>query len=151
MFTKCPKCGYQEIEENIYYQRGKRYEGLKLGKSKTSMQNYGCHLMAWSYAAQMDPIEVNKLFIENGVYNYDMIISEKAAKALNLKWIGKFIDINYMPKQEITIKEVRLGKGQHFVVRINKDGKRTIFDPWEGKVLPINYYPFKSYRVIEKK
>lgn len=39
---KCPKCGYIEPQENeIYYQRSTRYKGKKLGKSNTSMQNYG--------------------------------------------------------------------------------------------------------------
>lgn len=148
---KCTLCG-QELPntDSIYWQRNPRYAGKKLGKSNTSMQKYGCYLMCWSYVTGRDPLEVNQLFIDYGVYSGDMIISEKACKALGLQWVGKFTDINYMPGQELSIKEVQLGKGQHFVVRINKNGKRTIFDPWEGKALGINYYKFKSYRVFNQ-
>lgn len=148
---KCEKCG-QELPQvaNMYHQRNARYKGMKLGKSNTSMQQYGCALMCWSYVADKDPLEVNQLFIEKGVYNGDMIIFEKACEVLGLKDYEKSKDINRMPTQEETIKEVRLGKGQHFVIRLNKDGKRTIFDPWLGSIKSINHYPFVSYRIFNK-
>jgi hypothetical protein len=156
---KCPTCG-QEIpdKQSIYWQRNPRYKGLKIGKSKTSLQNYGCYLMCWSYVTKKDPLEVNKLFTDNGVYvyskeskDYDIIDSAKACKVLGLEWVGRFYNIGYMPKQELSIKEVYLGKSQHFVVRIIRDGKRLIFDPWEGCELDINHYKFKSYRVFNFK
>jgi hypothetical protein len=155
--TKCPKCGYEETTENsseidlsLYYQRSERYSGKKLGNSNTSMQNYGCGLMCFSYVKKMDPIEVNQLFIDKGVYSGDMIVFEKACAALELKNYEKSTDINRMPTQEEIIKEVLLGKSQHFTVRINKDGKRTIFDPWTGKIQSINFYTFRSYRIFDK-
>ncbi len=126
------------------------------------MQNYGCYLMCFSFVTGLDPIEVDKLFMKHGVYkdtdnipdfNFaddDIIDSKKACKVLGLKNYYKNTDINHMPTQEMTIKEVTLGKGQHFVVRIFKDNKRYIFDPWKGEILPINYYPFRSYRVFDK-
>jgi len=149
-------------EPSIYWQRHPRYKGQKIGLSQTDMQQYGCYLMCWSYLVGKDPLDINRLFIEKGVYkdidnipdfnlaDDDMIDSHKACIALGLKWIGTFPDINYMPTQKLTIKEVKMGKGQHFVVRINRNGKREIFDPWLGRDLTINYYPFKSYRVMEK-
>lgn len=148
--SKCPVCGYTELIESIYWQRNPRYKGLKLGKSNTSMQQYGCALMSWSYVSRKDPLEVNQLFIENGVYIGDIINFQKACLVLGYRDYEKVTDINKMPEQEESIKEVLLGRSQHFTVRINKDRKRTIFDPWEGKVLPINYYPFKSYRIWKK-
>lgn len=132
-----------------YWQRSPRYKGLKLGNSQTSMQTYGCALMCWSYVFKKDPLEVNKLFIDKGVYNGDMINFAKACEVLGGKNYKKDTNIDNMPSQEETIKEVRMGKSQHFVVRFNKDGKRTIFDPWLGEVKPINHYTFKSYRVFD--
>lgn len=148
--TKCPKCGYEEVTESIYHQRNARYKGKKLGESNTSMQQYGCALMCLSYCFDKDPLEVNQLFIKKGVYSGDMINFAKAIEVLGGKDYEKSTDINRMPTQEETIKEVKLGKGQHFVVRINKDGKRTIFDPWLGSVQSINHYPFVSYRIFNK-
>jgi len=148
---KCPKCGYEETNPSeMYYQRSKLYDGKKLGKSNTSMQTYGCALMCWSYVAGKDPLDVNQLFIDKGVYKNDLIIFDKACTALGFKDYEKNTNIGRMPTQEQTIKEVKLGKGQHFVVRINRDGKRTIFDPWTNQILPINEYKFRSYRIFNK-
>jgi hypothetical protein len=146
---------YEKVEkflkgDSIYWQRNPIYKGVKLGKTNTSMQNYGCALMCWSYVFRKDPMEVNQLFIDKGVYNGDMINFAKACEVLGGKNYKKDTNINNMPPQEETIKEVQLGKGQHFVVRFNRNGKRSIYDPWLGKDLSINYYPFKSYRVFDK-
>lgn len=138
----------QQQDKSIFWQQHPRYKGLKLGKSNTSMQQFGCFLMCWAYVSGWDPIELNKHFTEHGVYSNDLINEQKACEVLGFEWVTRSYDINYMPKQELTIKEVYLGKGQHFVVRINENDKRTIFDPWEGRVLPINHYKFKSYRVF---
>lgn len=144
------KAHEESYDQSIYHQLNPRYKGWTLGKSKTSMQLYGCALMCWSYVARKDPKEVDKLFIEKGVYNVDMIDFKKASEVLGFKDYEKSTDINRMPSQEETIKEVALGRGQHFVVRINKDSKRTIFDPWQNAILPINYYPFVSYRIFDR-
>ena len=141
---------FEGFEDSIYWQRNPRYKGLKLGKSNTDMQIYGCALMCWSKAFGKDPLEVNQLFIEKGVYSNDMIIFSKACEVLGGKNYEKNDDINRMPTQKETIKEVKLGKGQHFVVRYNGSGKRWIFDPWRGTDLETNYYPFKSYRIFDK-
>lgn len=160
----CPKCQYQweQSSESIYWQRNPRYKGYKLGKSNTSMQQYGCYLMCLSYLSGKDPIEVDELFMKNDVYkdtdnipdfNFaddDIIDSKKASKILGFSNYVKVTDVNRMPVQELSIKEVTLGKGQHFTVRIFRDNKRLIFDPWEGKELPINQYKFRSYRIFEK-
>jgi len=87
--------------------------------------------------------------MEKGVYNGDLIMP-KAFDVLGLKNYQKVTDIERMPTQELSIKEVLLGRSQHFVVRIFRDNKRWIFDPWDGKELPINHYPFRSYRVFDK-
>lgn len=148
---KCEKCNQELPQEvSIYWQRNPIYKGLKIGNSQTSMQGYGCALMSFSYVTGRDPLEVNRLFIEKGVYQNDIIVFSKACEVLGLKNYEKSIDINRMPSQEMVIKEVRLGKSQHFTVRLNKDEKRSIFDPWVGKIMPINEYKFMSYRIFDK-
>ena len=143
------------LDESIYYQRSSRYDGWKIGNSSTSMQTYGCALMVWSYVAGLDPKEVDKLFVNKKVYNEngqgDSIIFSKACSVLGFKNYEKSKDINRMPKQEMTIKEVWLGWSKHFVIRFNKNNKRDIFDPWTGKHQNINHYKFVSYRIFDKK
>lgn len=154
------KEGY-EIEEgdySIYYQRNGRYKGIKLGESNLSFQQYGCFVCSLSYMVGKDPLVVNKLLAEKGgITKSGLILSKQAAEILGLDLLagnsaipGKMTDIGYMPKFTC-IKEVRLGRGQHFVVRIYDNGKRMIFDPWTGQFLSINHYPFRSYRLFKNK
>ncbi len=147
------------IDYSLYYQRNKRYAGIKLGNSNLSFQNYSCFTVCLAFMVKKDPLEVHEILKKAGAYSGANIISEKAAKALGLELLrgsegeiaGKMTDINYMPKFQ-TIKEVLLGKSQHFVVRlIDENGKRSIFDPWTGKIQSVNYYPFKSYRLFRAK
>jgi len=149
----------QAIDYSIYYQRGKRYAGIKVGNSNLSFQNYGCFTCALAFIAGLDPLVAMKKMIDGGAYSGALILSQKAADILGLELLngddkyiaGKMNDINYMPKFQ-TIKEVLLGKSQHFVVRlIDKDGKRSIFDSWTGLVLPLNHYSFRSYRLFKLK
>jgi len=138
-----------EIDEGLYYQRSVRYKGKKIGKTNTSMQDFGCVIMCFAYIMRKDPLYINELFLKKGVYfNGDLVVFSKACEVLGLKDYEKNRDINRMPTQEETIKEVYLGKSPHFVVRFSKDGKRWIFDPWLGKTERINYYTFKSYRIF---
>jgi len=156
---KCPKCGFVEAKskEEIYHQRNSRYKGIKLGKSNLSVQRYGCFLMCLSYLVGKDPLEVNKLLTKKGGFTKGgLILSTKVAEILDLNLLkgnskipGKMTNIGFMPLWSPTIKEVYLGKSQHFVVRIIRDGKRLIFDPWTGEELPINHYRFKSYRLFK--
>lgn len=148
-----------DMDYSLYYQRSERYKGIKLGNSNLSFQNYGCFTCVLSFMARQDPLVVHELLKKGGAYNGANIISEKAAKILNLDLLkgddpnipGKMNDINYMPTFQ-TVKEVSLGKSQHFVVRlIDNAGKRSIFDPWTGNVLGVNHYPFRSYRLFRVK
>lgn len=148
-----------ETDYSIYYQRSKRYSGVKLGNSNLPFQSYGCFTVCLAFIAGIDPLEAMEKIKNAGGYSGALIKSVEAAKALKLdllagddKFIqGKMNNINYMP-QFNTIKEVTLGKSQHFVVRlIDKNGNRSIFDPWTGKIQPINFYPFKSYRLFKAK
>ena len=149
----------KEIDLSIYYQRAKRYAGIKLGNSALSLQNYGCFTFVLAFITKRDPLEVHELLKKAGAYSGANIISQKAADALGLDLLkgddkylpGKMNDINYMPKFT-SIKEVLLAKSQHFVVRIvDAEGKRSIFDPWTGKIQAVNFYPFKSYRLFKVK
>ncbi len=140
---------------HIENQLDPRWKRWYLGKVKTSGFNaYGCHLFCWTYlysvkmGKQVSPGEVDGIFVNKGVYNGDMIRSDKAALALGMKWLGREYDINKSPDWFPTIKEVDFsikdGKQQHFVVREKVDGRPVIFDPYEGVQRKINYYEQKS-------
>lgn len=141
-----------------YWQRHPRYKGMKLGFSNLSFQNYSCFTCCLAYLVDKDPLKVHKILKKEKAYSGALIISDKAAKALGLDLLkgnsgipGKMTDINYMPKFT-SIKEVILDRYQHFVVRlVDKDGNRSIFDPWTGKKLPVNHYQFISYRLFKVK
>lgn len=146
------------VDYSLYYQRSKRYAGIKLGNSNLSFQNNSCFTVCLAFMVGKDPLEVHELLKKAGAYSGALIKSAEAAKALGLELLkgddktipGKMNDINYMPKFQ-TLKEVLLGKSQHFVVRlIDEKGNRSIFDPWTGKILPINTYVFKSYRLFKQ-
>lgn len=147
-----------EIPLEYYFQRNKRYKGLKLGNSNVDFQNNSCFLCSLSFLAKKDPLEVHELLKKSNCFSGAMIKSKETAEVLGLELLkgnsnipGKMTDINYMPKFNC-IKEVYLGKSQHFVVRlVDENGNRQIFDPWTGKYLPINFYKFKSYRLFENK
>ncbi len=149
--------GYKIILDNavdysMYYQRDKRYSGIKLGKSGLSFQNNGCFTCCLSLMVGRDPLLVMKDLVDGGgMTDAGLIVSDKVAQILGLEYYGKTEDINVMPKYTC-IKEVLLGKAQHFVVRLVDDkGGRTIFDPWTGKIQSVNFYTFKSYRLFKVK
>jgi len=126
-----------------------------IGKVKTSkFKDYACALFCFTYlysvknARQVNPLEVDKLFIDNGVYfNGDLINFTKACKVLGLQYFGVETDINKPPKWYPSIKRVdysaALGKQYHFVVREIEDGKKCILDPVGGVKRDINYYERK--------
>ena len=148
--SNCKHEGTPVFDESIYWQNNPRYADYTIGESNTSMQTYGCLLMSLSYVTRRDPLEVNQLFIDEGVYSNDLIDMTKACDVLGLDNYYRDYDINNMPEQKETIKEVYLGKSAHFVVRFNENGERSIFDPWIGEKKVINYYTYISYRVFDK-
>jgi len=167
----------KQPEENpnikIENQLDKKWAKWYLGKVKTSGFNlFGCHLFCWAYiysvkmGRQILPSEVDKIFMDNGVYDGDMIISEKAAQVLGLDYFGREYNIEKAPDWSPTIKEVDFsikgGKQQHFVVRINDGTGKYILDPYEGVKRKINFYESKvgapnwetrnfSYRLVKIK
>jgi hypothetical protein len=131
-----------------------QYKGWYLGKVKTSsFANYGCHLFCWTFmysikeGRQISPKVVDGIFVKAGVYIGDMIVSEKAAQALGLQYLGKEYDVNKAPSWYPNIKQVdySIAKGAqtHFVIRDSINGKRIIKDPLGGVIRPINFYENK--------
>lgn len=150
---------HREVDFSIYHQRHERYKGVKLGNSNLSFQNYGCFICSLAILVRKDPLDVNKLLAKKGgLTSRGLVISDKSADILGLELLdgnhaipGKMTSVGYMPTFT-SIKEVSLGKSQHFVLRIvDGDGTRSIFDPWTGKFLSINHYPFRSYRLFKVK
>ena len=144
-----------------YSQRDPRWKDIKLGFGKTTIGSHGCFLDNLAMIVKIPPDKVNEILKNDGGFSGDLIVSDKAAKILGLQLLkgnsnipGKMTDINYMPDWSPSIKEVDMspapGKQQHFVLRVIKDGKRSIIDPWDGKEKTINHYPFVSYRLFKK-
>ena len=138
----------------IENQLSNRWVKCYIGKVKTSsFANFGCYLFCWTYiyslklGKQISPLAVDKMFVDNGVYDGDQIINEKAAAVLGLKYLGHCEDINNPPKWSPSVKRVdysaRQGKQYHFVVRTVVDGNNVILDPIDGVQRDINYYEKK--------
>lgn len=128
------------------------YKGTKFGKKKaTDMGDYGCKLFCFSMITGIDPVTLDKFFVEKNVYfgnAGDLIDDTAAAKALGWGYKGVDKNINNMPDWEPTIKEVDFsaapGKQQHFVVRM----KETILDPYGGVERTKNFYEEKSNQFV---
>ncbi|MDD2657848.1 MAG: hypothetical protein PHD04_04300, partial [Candidatus Pacebacteria bacterium] len=160
-----------KIEIHIENQLDAKWLKWYLGKVKTSgFKGFGCHLFCWTYiysvklGKQILPSEVDKIFIDHGVYSGDIIDSVKAAEALGVQYLGREYNITKAPNWYPTIKEVdfsiKNGKQQHFVIRELKDGKKIIKDPYGGVERAINFYELKvgapnwetgnfSYRLVK--
>lgn len=159
-----PKWKNKPIEKpyKIYSQRDPKWANDKLGFGSTTIGSHGCFVTCLAMMAGIPPNETNQILKREKAFYKDLIISEKAAKALNLNYYGRNYNISGMPNWSPSIKEVDFspspGKQQHFVLRIiEKDHELAskygalIVDPWTGKHQRINYYPFVSYREFQKK
>ena len=140
---------------NKYSQRDPRWANKTLGFGPSKIGGYGCFLTCLSMMVGKTPDKVNNMLKAGGGFYKDLIISDKAAKILGLKYFGKEFDIDKEPGWYPSIKEVdmspRTGKQQHFVVRIKTLlGRKRIIDPWTGDEQRIDYYPFASYRLFKK-
>jgi len=157
-YMQCKYCG-QELPDDknikIENQLDPKWKSYYLGKVKTSRWNdYGCYLFCWTYmysvkkGRSISPIEVDKKFMDDGVYDGDLIINSKAAKCLGLKYYGREYDINKAPNWMPNVKEVdfsiKYGKQQHFVIRESINGRNVVLDPYGGVQRAINYYEVKS-------
>jgi hypothetical protein len=138
----------------IENQLDKKWGSYYIGDVKSSsFRNYACFLFCLTYmysinrGKQVDPAEVDKMFLDNGVYRGDLINSEKAAKVLGLQYFGIEKDIDKAPSWYPSIKQVdysiAAGKQTHFVVRSVIGGKKCILDPLGGVARPINFYEKK--------
>lgn len=137
-----------------YSQRNPRWSWKKVGFGSQTIWSVGCFTTCLAMMCGKRPDEVNEILKKNGGFTGNLINSKQAAKALGLRYLGKETDINKMPNWDISIKEVNFNRtgtkfSQHFVIRLVKDGKRIIVDPWGGVERPLNFYPFKSYRLFQ--
>lgn len=138
-----------------YSQRDSRWSLVRLGFGKTTIGTHGCFITCLSMMVDKTPDVVNEILKKAGAFNGDLLISEKAAEALNLDYFGKEYDVNKEPNYLPNIKEVDMspsaGKQQHFVVRAMENGKKVIIDPWTGTTQVVGKYPFVSYRLFKLK
>ena len=124
----------------VLSQRDPKWAKIKLGKCGCTLGSHGCAVTCVAMLAGTTPDKVNakKPFVGSCM---DIIDWAKAAKLFNL---------NYSPVRNKVVKypciaEVKLGKGQHFIVL---DGKNQL-DPWTGKVT--KGYKIVSYRNVTQR
>ena len=129
-------------------QRNPKWRNIKLGFGKSTIGSHGCFLTCLSYLAGTTPDKANEILKKANAFHKDLIISDRAAKALGLKYRPPARSVYYNP-QSICIAEVDFspapGKQQHFVVW-NGDG--TISDPWDAKTKK-NKYRIISFRLFD--
>ena len=138
-------------EYSVYWQRDPKWRAVRLGYGRTTIGSHGCFVTCLAMMVHKRPDEVNQILKEQGGFYKDLIKSEASAKILGLEYNGRDYNINNMPQYSPSIKEVWMGKSQHFALRIIENGKRYIIDPWTGRKEYINKYPFRSYRLFRKR
>lgn len=142
------------MQIQIENQLAPKWDKYYIGKVKTSsFHGFACFLFSLTYmysvrlGKQISPAVVDKMFIDNGVYNGDLINSEKAAQVLGLHYNGIEYNIDKAPSWYPSIKQVdysiAAGKQTHFVIRTKVNGVNVILDPLGGVQRPINYYEKK--------
>lgn len=156
-----------------FSQTDQKWSGIIIGKTTINgkikyytIGSDGCFICCLAMKKGIPPNEVFEILKKGGgITGGGLIVSEKAAQLLGFQYLGKDMNINNMPTIPITIKEVNYIRTiaqkiyyrlrgitflQHFVLRVVKnDGSRVIIDPLGGAERPINYYPFKSYRIFK--
>ena len=128
------------------YYNQRNYPFTTLGFGTTTIASHGCFLTSLAMMVGKTPPTVNTLLKQAGAFSGDLIISDKAAEALGLDYLG----VSSVPAAwEPSIMEVDMspapGKQQHFVVWF----KDKIADPWTGTERPLNTYPPVSYRLFK--
>jgi hypothetical protein len=136
---------------NHYSQRDPLWSNIKIGKSNSTIGNFGCFLVSLSMLAYIDPVTANTRLTETSSYSNDLIISSKAAKALKIEYKGKKLIGSIKNPDYVCIAEVDMspspGKQQHFVVSLGFNNQ--IIDPWDGEV-KTNPYHVISWRLFEE-
>lgn len=135
----------------IYKQSDPRWGNLKINGTKSTLANYGCFICSLASLADITPDEALRKLEKAGAFNKDLIISEKAAKALNLEYDPVKRSSDFQPSHtcivEVDYKPATSQKDQHFCVYFT-DG--TIGDPIDGSIKK-NPYRIISFRLFKPK
>ena len=139
---------------DIYCQRNARYLNEQLGKGVggTTIYGYGCYFMSLCRQLEEDPLLINKLFLDYGLWtNQNYIdVSELANKLPSVFKMYKYQD-NFTMDQFgawcsdeniIAVCKVNAaaigGSGTHFVGEERRDGvNAVIFDPYYGDIIRV--------------
>jgi hypothetical protein len=131
----------KEIEK--YSQRDERWANLKINNTKSTIRNYGCFVTCLAMLSNTTPDIALDIIEKGGGFKKDLIVSDKAAKALKLDYFGKHdVKPQYMCIAEVDMSPSP-GKQQHFVIFKNNG---YIIDPWDGAERPDYFYKIISFR-----
>lgn len=133
-------------------QRDEKWGNLNLGFSKSKIKDSGCFLTCLSMLSDTTPDKANDILKQALAFSKDLIISDKAAKALDLEYNPPARSESF-PVSHICIAEVDFspspGKQQHFVVF--DPFKRIFIDPYYGGEVPMTTYQIVSLRLFKAK
>jgi hypothetical protein len=135
----------------MFKQGDQKWANLKINGTSSTMKNYGCFITCLAELAGITPPEALKTLEKGKAFSGDLIISDKAAKALNLELDPIRRSADFKPNHtcivEVDYKPETSAKDQHFCVYF-PDG--TIGDPIDGKVKK-NPYRIISFRLFKAK
>jgi len=134
-----------------YSQLDPRWANLNLGFSNSKIKDFGCFLCCLSMLSETPPDQANEKLKQAKAFYKDLIISEKAAPALNLEYTPPpqknppnhdcIVEVDYNPRTA--------RKEQHFCVYLTS-GK--VVDPYDKTPQPKkNPYKIISFRYFKNK
>lgn len=124
----------------------KNYKNTLLGTCTDTIAKSGCKLVCYSILTGIEPLEMNRRFVDAGVFVQGCLIDDR--RAIDL------LGLQFDPRRDLVVKYPTIGctnfyanKGvpQHFFVIIDS---KTILDPLDGAMKAIDTYPIISYRNV---
>jgi len=131
-----------------FSQNDKRWAHLTLGRTKLTMGEYGCFVVSVAMLDGRAPDLILNILNKNDCFNYKgMLLSDKAARFLGLKYKGKSKLCQEEPCIVETNHFTHIGIPQHFFVWL---GGGYIHDPLDG-LYKLNPYHIVNYRLFREK
>lgn len=126
-----------------------RWKNVTLGTGNLTIGKAGCFVTSFAMLAGMTPPEVNRIFIDKGVFaNGDMMQEKKAAEALGLPYKARTTNQPSVTPCIAETNHYAPSVPQHFFIWL---GNGRIIDSLDGREKPDNTYRIVSFRNISTK
>jgi len=135
-----------------YSQRDKRWKDIKLGYGNGTLGDFGCLLVCFSMAWEVNPNILNEVFKKNGWFEVNLVLwsivtgYHRRMKTYNNDEVKKAIE-QYRACIIETDFDTNPSNGRHFVLAI---GNKKCYDPWTGTEKLLSSFPaFYGYAVYD--